>query len=1138
METLAYIKKLKERGIDLSVSDGNLEIAFDGKELPADVLDELRRRKEELLGFLMKINERESSESEMIDVVGEQDGYLMSSSQVRFWLLSKLDESNQAYNMQGSYEFNGRLNLEALKKAFNAVVQQHEIFRTAFKAKGSEDPKQYVLTLEESGFKVEVADLRGAADVQKELIEDVANRAEQPFEMESGCLFRVKIYQVEEDRYFLSYMLHHIISDGWTMRLLQQEVMTLYQVFDAGGDNPLPPLRIQYKDYAAWQRKQLSGDNLNRYKKYWHDQFQGEIPVLNLLGDRTRPAIKTFNGKVIGKKLDPQKVIQLREMSQEKGGTMFTGLVSLVKLLLFKLTDQTDLIVGTPIAGRNFSELDNQMGLYLNTLALRSRFDRSATFEALMDTVKTITLEAFEHQVFPFDELIDDLRLKADLSRNPLFDVMVVLQNLDVALRPRSAAPEGDKTQEPSLSVDRVSLVESRVSKFDLMFEFSDYADSLALSLEFNSDIFDETTAWRFIEMFEVLANKVITQPKEEINSISCLSDAEESALLAEFNNTKRPVNEDETVISLFNAQVVRTPQSVALKFENKQFTYGELNERSNQFAHFLANKGVKNQEIVGVHTERSEWTVIAILAVLKLGAAYLPIPKELPDERVRYMLENGNVNLCIDDELVHQFIEEQENYTITNPDTVTSPNDLMYLMFTSGSTGKPKGILMEHKSVVNLLDSLNAWIETPADSTMLSLTSISFDVFVAELFLPLTTGMKVVLGNEEAQKSPTLVKQLILDEKVTHIQMTPSRLSLILDKDPVFDGVKYLIVAGEAFPDELVQRLEEVYNGITLNAYGPSETCVYSSIAQVSTEKPVDIGRPIGNTSMYILNEKLALQPIGVPGEICIGGNGLARGYVDAFRKDSNGFVSNPFLDGARIYRTGDLGRWKTDGTIEYLGRKDSQVKIRGYRIELGEIEKNLNAINGINTAVVTSKKVAGNETVLVAYISGDESFTSATLRAQLGANLPSYMIPEYFVQLDAIPMSTSGKIDFKALPDPTGEAMSSGIEYIAPENEIQERLVAIWKEILGLDEVGILDNFFDLGGNSIRLIKLVDRISLEFDQRIGYINAFKYPSIESFSEFLSNNVLEKFEAFDKQVDDAVDVMDETFSILNNLEE
>lgn len=1136
METLLFIKKLKESGIDVSLNEGNLEIAFDGKELPADVLDELRRRKGELVGFLQKINEGTSSESDRIEVVGEQDGYPMSSSQVRFWLLSKLDDSSQAYNMQGSYEFNGKLNLEALKKAFHAVVQRHEIFRTAFKAMGLEDPKQYVLSLEESGFKVEVADLRGETDVLAELIRDVANRAEQPFDMASGCLFRVKIYQVEEERFFLSYMLHHIISDGWTMKLLQQEILTFYQVFDTGSENPLPPLRIQYKDYAAWQRKQLSGDNLNRFRKYWLDQFQGELPVLNLLGDRTRPVIKTFNGKVIAQKLDTQTVIQLREMSQQKGGTLFTGLVSVVKLLLFKLTNQTDLIVGTPIAGRNFSELDNQMGLYLNTLALRSRFDSAATFDVLLEIVKKTTLEAFEHQIYPFDELVDDLRLKTDLSRNPLFDVMVVLQNLEVALHTSNVTPEEKNTDKPALSAGRVSLVESRVSKFDLMFDFSEYEDSLALSLEFNTDIFDESTAERLICMFELLAKNAVAQHKEPINSLACLSDAEVATLQKEFNNTDRPLNENETVVSLFNAQVSVTPQSVALQFEDKQFTYRELDEISNQFAHFLANKGVEHQEIVGVHTERSEWTVITILAILKLGAAYLPIPTELPDERVRYMLDNGNVKVSVNDALVQQFLSEQNKFTVDLPLTVISPNDLMYVMFTSGSTGKPKGILMEHKPVVNLLDSLNTWIDTPANSTILSLTSISFDVFVAELFLPLTTGMKVILGNEEAQKSPILVKQLILDEGVTHLQMTPSRLSLILDKAPDFSGLKYLIVAGEAFPDELVQRLDKVYKGITLNAYGPSETCVYSSIARVSSEKPVHIGRPVGNTSIYILNDTMALQPIGVPGEICIAGNGLARGYVDASRKDSAGFVPNPFVAGARMYRTGDLGRWKQDGTIEYLGRKDSQVKIRGYRIEPGEIEKNLNAIQGINAAVVTAKKVAGDETALVAYITGEESFTSTTLRAQLSANLPPYMIPEYFVQLEAIPMSTSGKIDFKALPDPSG-TIRSGMEYIAPENEIQEKLVVIWKEILGLDEVGILDNFFDLGGNSIRLIKLVDRICQEFDQKIGYINAFKYPSIESFSAYLSNNSKESLKVFEKDLDEGVNVMDETFNLLNTLD-
>jgi len=1137
MDTLQFLKELKLQKIDISLKDDNLELSFDG-ELSGAIVAQIRERKNEILDFLKKL-ESDASAVKSIPRVDKQEKYVLSSTQKRLWILSKFEEANVAYNMQGAYEFHGDLNVEALEQSFSVLIERHEILRTAFRVDEKGEPWQWVLSTEELNFGIEKIDL-SASDSPEEIVKSQVRKAAlEWFDLAHAPLLKVRLYKLENDHHTLTYTLHHIVSDGWSMKLMIHELMVLYGSFSENLPNPLPKLELQYKDYAHWQMNQLSGDNLKIHRDYWKNRFDGVLPVLEITGDYQRPPVKTYNGGTVYTILDSHSLKAVKDLCNRETATLFMYLLSVVKVLLYRYSGQTDMIIGTPVAGRDHSDLAQQLGLYLNTLAIRSQFSEENSFREVFQTVKTVTLEAFDHQVFPFDEVLDLIKPSVDLSRSPLFDVMIALQNTDLTLKNAKNEKQVGH-EEAALQIDRVNLVEAKASKFDLYFDFVEFGDQLGITLEYNVDIFSKETASRILTCLETLIRTTTENETECISKIEILNTEEQEKLICTFNNSESAYPEEITVLDLFRENADKSPDKIALQVGDEKWSFKALEERSNAFAHFLQSKAVKKSQFVGLNLDRSVDMVVAILGVLMTGAAYIPIDPEYPESRVKYMLEDSECKLTVDADLMSEFSRTVNTYSVEKPAVEVSQNDLMYMIYTSGSTGNPKGVLLNHKPVMNLLYSVLERTPVDEDSVLLSLTTISFDIFVTEIYLPLVAGMKLVLGDAEAQKSVSETKRIVLENDVTFLQMTPTRLSLTLDEDVegLFAKIKNIIVIGEVFSDELFRKLSEVYSGRIINAYGPTETCVYSTMKELKKGEKVTIGTPLNNTQIFILDTHNRLQPIGVPGEICIAGDGLANGYWNNSNATEEKFIDHPFKAGTKLYKTGDIAKWLSNGDMQFIGRKDGQIKLRGYRIELDEIQNRLIHQENVLSAAVQVWNSGSENASLVAYFTADKTVSPQVLRSYLSEFLPAYMIPSHFIQLDALPLTPNGKIDKKRLPNPDGIAFENTVEYIAPENEIQERLAAIWKEILGVDEVGILDNFFDLGGNSIRLIKLVDRISLEFGQRIGYINAFKFPSIESFSEFLSNNVLGKFEAFDKQVDDAVDVMDETFSILNNLEE
>lgn len=1139
MEVIQFLKYLKGKQIDLILNGDRLEVNFDGDGLPDEIVQEIRERKQEIIAFLQQINLVEDEGVQLIPLAPVQPDYSLSSAQQSLWVLSRLDQNSKAYNMQGMYRFEGTLNVVALEQAFVALINRHDILRTVFRVNDQGQPRQVILTPETCGYQFNQVDLTGIPDGETEMKRQVFEMAESPFDLENGPLLRVTLFKAGTGDHYLSYMLHHIISDGWSMKVMLREVLTLYTVFDHKQANPLPPLRIQYKDYAEWQQNQLTGANLVNHRHFWEKQFQGELPVLNLMGDFPRPEIKTSNGGNVSRMMNPKLFEQLNRMVQTNGVTLFVHLLAGINTLLFKLTEQTDIIIGTPIAGRMDADFENQIGIYLNTLAIRSRFEKDDSFNQLVEKIKDVSYKAFKHQVYPFDVLINSVSLPKDLSRNPLFDVMVILHNRDAtAAAGTNRAEAGEEENSPALTVNRVSTVETSSSKFDLSFEFTELEGSIGINLEFNSDIFRPETANRFLDYLETIIQKVVLNPDQPLKQLRIVDAAEENWQLEQVNQTAS-VYPEETLVSLLEKQVLLNPEKPAVKFEENSLTYTELSTLSTEFAGFLQSKGITKSNI-GLRVSRSEWMLVAIIGILKTGSAYVPIDQMYPDERAAYMVENSLCSLTVTDEILLEFIEMRKS-GIIHPykEQVIRPEDRAYIIYTSGSTGKPKGVMVGHRSVTNLLHSLKAVFEATENEKILSLTTVSFDIFITEVFFPLVHGMTVVLADDSVRHDPEQILELIKNEQITSTQLTPSRLSLLLQRDGFsFDKtLKRLIITGEAFSQSLFDQLSEVYHGAIFNAYGPTETCVFSSVRQLQKGDRVDIGEPLANTQMLILDEYLNLQPVGVAGELYIGGHGLALGYINQEALTSERFVPNPFDPQTRLYRTGDIGRWTAEGRLECFGRIDNQIKIRGYRIELQEIEAVLKEHADVKDAVVIAIHQADSGASLAAYVTGSQELNPAALRAFLATRLPDFMIPEYFVFLDSLPINPNGKVDLGKLPDPLHHAVINTVEYIAPENAMQQRLTEIWKDILKREQIGVLDNFFDLGGNSIKLIMLIDTVNRVFERKISYISAFRYPNIKAFANYLETDVQVRMKDIDQQIDRSVDVMDETLNLLNNFD-
>ena len=1131
--------------LDESKTDGDitprLRYSAPKGTMNSALLTELKEHKADIIQFLQQANQSKDSTYQPIQPAPRDGNLPLSFAQQRLWFLEQLEDSTSTYNWPRTLHFKGSLNIAILEQSISEIVRRHEVLRTTF-SEIDGTPVQKIR--EPESMKISVLDLQDLPEEKKlEEARYLATKEQnQPFNLANDLLIRVVLLRLEPEEHFLVLTLHHIVADGWFMSIFLGELTTLYQAFSEDKPSHLPELPIQYADFAYWQRQHFQGEVLQRQVSYWKQQLAGVPPLLELPSDRPRPTIQTFSGRTEWIFLNKDLRQKLKTLTQQSGVTLFMTLLTAFATLLYRYTGQSDFVIGSPIANRNRSEIEGLIGFFVNTLALRIKIEPNSTWQELLTQVRQVALDAYEHQNLPFEKLVEELQLERNLSYSPLFQTLFVLQN----------SPQGE-LKLPGLKVTELEP-ENVTAKFDLSLEMVELEEELAAGFEYNTDLFDTATIKRMAGHFQTLLEGIVANPDQKVDRLPLITPTEKDRLLHEWNNTQIGYPNDLCIHELFEAQVTKTPHAVAVKFNDRELTYAELNQKANRLAHYLQTLGVKPNTLVGICLERSFEMIIGLLAILKIGGAYVPFDSAYPTERLSFMLDDTQLSILLSQEHLlaklptHQakvvcLDRDREKIRQESPENLTSEvkaDNLAYVMYTSGSTGKPKGVQVIHRGVVRLVKH-TSYINLSAEEIFLQLAPISFDASTFEIWGSLLNGGQLILFPGNTPSLPEL-GQIIKQEQITTLWLTAGLFHLMVDErleDLTY--LRQLLAGGDVLSVPHVQRfLTKVgANGrspLLINGYGPTEnttfTCCYEITQATDFNNSIPIGRPINNTQVYILDNQLQPVPVGVPGELYIGGDGLARGYLNRDDLTEEKFISNPFQSGGAevqrcggetttnsspapllpcpptplLYKTGDLVRYLPDGNIEFIGRIDNQVKIRGFRIELGEIEAMLAQHPGVRENVVLAREDVPGDKHLVAYILPDrnQQLTTAELRSFLQDKLPNYMMPGIFVMVSEMPLTANGKIDRRALPATDLTDSQREVTFVAPRDAIEIRLTKIWSKIFGIKQIGLRDNFFELGGHSLLAVRLFAAIEKSFKQRIPLAKIFEAPTIEQLAEIL----------------------------------
>ncbi|MCL6753065.1 amino acid adenylation domain-containing protein [Nostoc sp. CCCryo 231-06] len=1045
-------------------------------------------------------------ESTKIERIGRSPQLPLSFAQQRLWFLAQLEADSPFYNIPAAVRLQGELNFKALQQSFDEIISRHEALRTNFQ---SVEGQAVAVIKETKPLVIPLLDLSELTSEQQELEirQQASQEAQQPFDISSDHLLRVKLLRLGEQEHIVLLTMHHIVSDGWSTGVLVQELATLYPAFFSGQASPLPELPIQYVDFAAWQRQWLQGEVLETQLSYWLKQLENAPKVLELPTDHPRPAIQTFRGATYSFELSKELSASLNKLSQQQGSTLFITLLAAFQTLLWRYTGQEDIVVGSPIANRNRAEIEGLIGFFVNTLVLRTNLAGNPSFEELLKRVRQLALGAYAHQDLPFELLVEQLQPQRDLSHTPLFQVMFVLQNA-----PMSALELPGLTLSPLES-------DSNTSKFDLTLYMSETESELVGNLEYNTDLFKEISIHRMVENLQTLLFGIVANPKQCLSELPLLSESEKHQLLEEWNDTQVEYPQQLCIHELFEAQVQKTPDAVTVVFEDEQLTYRELNIRANQLAHYLQQLGVKPEVLVGIYVERSLYMIIGLLAILKAGGAYVPLDPRYPQERLAFILEDVQLAVLLTQGSLAEAMPQHkaqvvsldtdwhliEQQTQENLFSQLTPDNLAYTIYTSGSTGKPKGVQIPHIALSNFLLAMKQSPGVTKKDTLLAVTTYSFDIAVLELFLPIIVGGRLVIISRQVALDGTQLSATLTDSKATVMQATPATWQLLLAAGWGGNHQLKILCGGEALSAHLANQLRQQCHSLW-NMYGPTETTIWSAASLVKTlnSNTVPISYPIANTQLYILDQYNQLVPVGTIGELCIAGEGLARGYFHRPDLTAEKFIPNPFSDkSARLYKTGDKARYLPNGEIEYLGRIDNQVKLRGFRIELGEIEVVITQHSGVQATVVVL--VDGQS--LVAYVvpQKEQILAITELRSFLESKLPTYMMPAAFVILEALPLTPNGKVDRKALPAPDTARPQLEAIYQPPQTEVEQAIADIWKKILNVENVGIYDNFFEMGGHSLLLVQVHRKLLQAFKSKVSIIDLFRYPTISSLADYLN---------------------------------
>ena len=1029
----------------------------------------------------------------------------LSFAQQRLWFQEELARGTSTFHIDLGMRLDGPLNRAALEQTFDEICRRHENLRTSFPMI---DGELVQIIHPFSRLSLPTVDLSHLDEAEREAIDAKLAQAalDQPFDLETGPLVRLAIIRHSDQKHSVVCALHHIVSDGWSRGILIREVSALYQAFGRGEPSPLPELKVQYGDFAVWQRERLQGDALERELTFWKEQLAGAPPLLDLPTDRPRPAVQTYRGAAERVSFSPELSQRLKVLSHRQGTTMFMLLLAAFQTLLHRYTNEDDIVVGTTVANRERSETEPLIGFFVNMLAQRADCSGNPTFLELLNQVRENTLKTYAHQTAPFEKLVQELRPKRNAGYLPLFQAVLSFHNQPTLT-------------ELTLSDLTLSVPQREVTttQIDLLLDLQEANGGLQGAVQYNADLFDRATIVQIVEHLRNLLEAITSDPNQRLSDLPMLGVAETEQLAA-WNQTQPATHADTCIHQLIEAQVKATPDAIAASFRGEFLSYAELNRRANQLAHHLRAQGVKPGDLVGICLEHSFEELMGILGVLKAGAGYVALDPEHPPQRIAFTVADaGVVTVLTREKLLDDWfaISQQPE---TDEKVEVDANGLAYVIYTSGSTGEPKGVGISHRSLINYV-SWASEVYLRGDSLAFALySSLAFDLTVTSIYVPLITGNKVAIFRRDAKDA--LLEEILADGQVGVCKLTPSHLTLIKDVDNRQSSVKRLIVGGEALGTELTRQVHDSFGGDVeiFNEYGPTEATVgcmiYQFDSQNDTRAHVPIGRPAANVNLYVLDKYLQPVPANVTGELFISSPGLAQGYLARPSLTAERFIPNPFAPGQRMYRTGDLCRRLPSGDLEYVGRQDEQVKFHGYRVELNEIRYALKKHPQIrDSAVVITEDKHGHK-VMVAYYAARQELEVAPLREFLSELLIGDTIPNFFVHLGKLPLTLNGKINYDALPS-LEEAKQKLPRTYTPARTPQELSVAaIWSEVLSLERVGIEENFFDLGGHSLLAAQIIHRINQTFDIDLPMRVIFDQPTIAGLALSIEEALIEKLEA------------------------
>ncbi|MCB0207971.1 MAG: amino acid adenylation domain-containing protein [Anaerolineae bacterium] len=1135
MNLATFFDELTAQGIELWPDGDQLRYRAPEGSLSPGLLTTLKQHKIEIMDLLSHGSET----------------HPLSYGQQALWFEYQYAPESPAYNVSFAARIHSAVDVPALQRSFQMLVNRHPALRTTFEI-AEDQPRQRVYRYR----KAVLTEIDTGNWSWETLNAQVLASHETPFDLANGPLIRMSLFTRRPDNHVLIFSLHHLVIDGWSIGLILDELRTLYPAAITGTAPALSQLNGSYVDYVNWQTDILKTEGEQLWA-YWREQLGGELPVLNLPADRPHPAIRTGQGDSQPVEVPDNLTTQLRELARNEGVTLYMLLLTAFQLLLHRYSGQEDILISSPMAGRNRPEFTNLVGYFVSPVVIRANLSDNPTFRALLQQVRHTVLAALDHQDYPFPLLVEQLQPVRDPSRPPIYHAVFSLQKQHQFkdLFGQAISPAEDTSRMIDWGGLLLSPFELRQNEgmFDLFLELSDHPASLVGAIKYASDLFDAATIQRMVEHFQILLTGIVANPQQRISDLPLLTEIDRRQMLVEWNNTQADYPKDKCIHQLFEIQAASTPEAVALIFDNDQMTtpndevplssqsitYHELNARANQLAYSLQALGVGPETLVGICVERSIEMVIGLLGILKAGGAYVPLDPTYPRERLAYVLSDSQAKVLVsqkalagqlpvyEGELVYlEDVQSLSSAASENPKTEVGSNNLTYLLYTSGSTGRPKGAETTHRNVVNRLYWMWRTFPFEANEVCCHKTALSFGDSAWEIFGPLLRGISAVIIPDAAVKNPQEFIQILAQKNVSRLVLVPSLLRALLDSFPDLGRrlpkLRYWTCSGEALTTEMSERFRQIMpDSRLLNLYGASE--VQADATWYDTSSPayarhqlrpgVPIGRPIANTQIYIVDQYILPVAIGIPGELLVGGDGLVRGYHNQTALTQEKFITNPFGEG-RLYRTGDRARYLPDGNIEFLGRADYQVQVRGFRIELGEIETVLSHHPDVHQAVVIVREEQPGDKRLVAYLvpetTAKDVQLAARVRRDLQAKLPAYMVPATFVMLDALPLTPSGKVDRRSLPTPM-ERGQLDTAYVMPQTEAERRIAAVWQEVLHLDKVGIHDNFFDLGGHSLLIVQVYSRLQPFWGENLAMVDLFRYSTIQSLAEYLSRQASDR---------------------------